>query len=235
MSGKMKCSRRHRAGYSAIKLPARSTGADLQFAALVFLAVLAYPKPDEKRKREKFVMAVKALVAKRFIAAGGNKKTIQTRFRSYPNDRLYRTGPIQNAIKRLRNLRFPAAEILRWQLTRIALKQTLGISTSINVGTSNVNSINSAAHAIAKWRKSELADVESEKRNIVHRAWQGSKPVVHLALAFMQNATPTDDLLDFILHPEWLESTLHDAEVLRICLSGLHDLNIKEGELLQLT
>lgn len=203
---------------------------------MTFLAVLAYP--DEADKRDKFIAAAKAWIAKKWIESGTSRDDIPKEFRNFQNraiehkfdqakDRIV-DRRIQAAIL-AGELIFSASPCFRTATKAAAQKgrKKPGLNTAVDLLHSEIKS----------------AGADAVQGNTRQRIWAESKPVIHLASAFWMKAK---DLTDFgthggasfqrlIAYPHlWLEDTLSHAEKLRLFYIESPAFSLQDIETIQL-
>ncbi len=176
-----------------------------QLAAIAFLAILAYPKRSEWRKRDQFVTAAKALHVKAAMDNGYDREKLSKQYREYPRSKIA-AGPISAAWRRIVQRRLAAVEIFR---TSVLSKAGFGVRFSGK----RVTGVTSAASAVATALK------KTDANKVLARAWVPSLPVLHLALAFDDFALSTPGLKELkrpdfrlLLDPRWVRSAIEDAE-----------------------
>ena len=193
-----------------------------KLGAAAFLAVLAYPAPCDYPKRTRFVEATKKCLLHRAVAAGYSRKRVLPKYRGYRRERIDRT--FNPALVRIEGRRLPAAGIARHILLETWIKTSarpLPILRTIRVST--VNDLIS--------RICPVGSIYDNRPHLFERVWSESKPVLHLAMAFLgheprlyQEERPSPsglrriwiDPVKLICRPDWLDPVLKSAEVLRL-------------------
>jgi len=164
----------------------------------IYLAVLAYPGPDEIPKRDRFIEAVKAMVHKDIVKIPELPKHIRQMRNREIDSALYR------AANRISTRRIPAAKIL-WRLIA---------NVKVNGG-DPVHSIYGAINA-----QLESGRIEIDEANLRRIVWRESLPVIHLAYSFLWSGEGRGhNLVQAIKSPEWLIEAMKQAESVRSLLT----------------
>jgi hypothetical protein len=131
-------------------------------SAAIYLGWLAYP--GDKARREEFIRAATAGVAKGLVRSGYPRKRVPHELLPYKNEKIL--GVVNKGLYRIETRRLRAA----W----------MAIGIIENTAT-EITGVNTAAAAVAE----RFADKGKnfEESNIIKRVWSESKPVLHLALA----------------------------------------------------
>lgn len=203
------------------------------FGVPTLYALLAYPDQSEQKQREGFRDALRAIMLKNYIAHGGKRPHIPTRYRRYKNEKLF--GTLKKGFKRI-GWRLMAGS-MGFSICANGMRrsyESLGLVPS-KEGKRGVvfrgpKSVNEAVASLMSQRraKGEWVGQDSEATNIKHRIWAGSLPVLHLAIAMHQRieTLPGDKDIDKLrqcLYPpdwlkDWLQEVLIYAEYLRTIL-----------------
>lgn len=202
----------------------RTDGLWAHIGAIGYFAVLAYPKREEWPKRNRFMEAAKAWLAKEYIKHGGKRAEIRPHYRQWKNEKI--DGVLNRAFYRIKGWRLPAAK-LAWE--KIMDGQRVGPFVLKVKDPDDPNWKPRSVLALAE-RGARLLNAtrwehsRSEREfgwdvpTFTHRVWASSKPVLHLALYFpYKNRIKFNPLL-LIHDPSWLRPTLLNAEAMRLHL-----------------
>jgi len=203
-------------------------GISAYYGAIVFLAVLAYPKRFEWSKREKFVRAAKALLLKNYIAQGGNRTMIMPKYRSFKNKRMFES--LRGGFRRI-PVRLSAASMARCLILDGARVPFADSKPGKPLGLllRAPNTVNQAAGVLLGDMacKGRILESDSGSVNVKHRIWASTLPVLHLAVAFFPVAVAHireplvsseiswEQQLLWIYKPLWLSRALDFAERIR--------------------
>ena len=184
--------------------------------AVVYYAVLAYPRRDEWPKRVEFVRAVRALCGKVSIAGGDDRKSVPAAYRSLKNEKL--SGILSKGFHRI-TVRLHACVIA---CGIIYSDYVPGPGDPPALGFSTVNQ---AARAIMEGQEElpqpRFNEPEAGRVNIEHRVWASSLPGLHLAMSLFhtvglvvtRTSLPTAEVLRALLFSErWVKTALFCAE-----------------------
>ena len=229
------------------------TGVEAHLGAMAYFAVLAYPTREEWPKRDEFVETAKALLSKKYIARGGDRRKILRKYSGMKNEKI--DGTLSRAFYRIQALRLPAAQMAYWKIihntrfgpfirgthsTVLKFKAPQegewAITFAEEYPSWEPTSLNECAKLMAfqlenarrDWKWHNHRDVaplaqnpnitfEPASKNVLHRVWKATMPVLHLAMAFPKRQEEPD-VIRLIHDPSWLPSTLRYAEEIRSVL-----------------
>lgn len=183
----------------------------MDFAAAAYLAILAYP--EDRARQKKFTDAANAFYLRPYIERGVGRSIIRANFIRKP-DRIFKSSPLTHGESSIYKFRLPAVLIAKHRL--------LGCLR----GNRQPGPLNSALCDLAKRRPPKLVQVRhtddqhsSALKNIGHRVWVGTKPVLHLAMALEQHLAETGayqlDIFELLRRPQWVTVAIHKAEGIR--------------------
>jgi hypothetical protein len=174
--------------------------------AAMFLAILAYPKLEQREKRDDLVFALRSFYSKELIKRNlQDRSKVASGFRSFPNQQM--DGRLSRAGKRISK---------RLAMTRI--------NGHVKLATRFKNN-----SSVTKYFRNMSKGNESVQRSLM-RDWSETKPVLHLANAFwsiLSEICPPEKLgviewtmEEFIIFADkWVEKTVYLAENNRLFFS----------------
>ena len=204
---------------------------------LLYYAVLAYPKANERSKRREFVEALISMRLREFAVQGAAKRSdIPPYYRRYKREKML--CRINLGWKRVER-RIHAA-IMGWCIylnEEHHLYETPAADGKVGIFLRGPNTVNDVVRAFVASRQnsSDPVHLESESAvaNVTHRIWAESLPVLHIAMqnpitikiveAQVNFGPPSEkqiakDLFDSVHEPSWLRGAIEDAENFKLVL-----------------
>lgn len=173
-------------------------GPRAMLGAMAYLAVVAYPEDNDKRKA--FILGCGAWLARLHLREGDRgplPANLPAEIKEYPTRRIWETGPLRNGVRRLQKCGQAAEVALHLMLPAGFGNKHRGITAVLKIVGGDV-----------------AGDVPKVRKSI----WRPSRPVLHLAIALNgagRGIGSDDRLHDLIIHPDWLPAALKAAELLR--------------------
>jgi len=183
-----------------------------QMGAAAYLAVLAYPAPEEWANRDKFIEAVKAHLLKWARRCGCPGKRIAKKYRGFPNKRIDQV--LSRALRRIWRWRMPAGMAGNWMLADGARFGPVVLPGKILVRTITLRAPGCPWRAmnviqkLAEKRDGAQREQDSAVRDLYRRIWVTSLPVLHLAMPIVQLLNTPGDPMRFIFDPSWVGAAL---------------------------
>lgn len=182
--------------------------ASVCFAAAAYLAILAYP--EDRARQKKFIDAAKALHVRRYLDRGGVRYICRGNFIRKP-DRIFKSSPLTHGEGSIYKFRLPAVMLAKQRLFGCFRENR------------QPGTLDSALCSLAKRRPPKLVQVKhadyqhsSALKNIGHRVWANTKPVLHLAMALEQHLAENSsyhlDVFWLLQRPQWVISAIPEAE-----------------------
>jgi len=186
-----------------------------QMGAAAYLAVVAYPAPEEWANRDKFIEAVKAHLLKWARRCGCPGKRIAKKYRGFPNKRIDQV--LSRALRRIWRWRVPAGMAGNWMLADGARLGPCLLPGKIPVGAITLHAPNcpwramQALQKLAEQRDEANRERDSSVRDLYRRVWLTTLPVLHLVMPITQRLNTPGNPMRFVLDPSWVGAALGSA------------------------
>ena len=193
----------------------------LFYSAVIYFALLAYPRYEEREKLKRFAYAMAIPALKKFVSQGGDPSILSPDFRI---KREKVQGALNMGIRRI-----------GWRVTAASIAYGLcanGVYVPYDVPTSHgstgvifqaPDTVNKAVQALLDTKAPSGRDsyfsFDSAAVNVKHRIWASSLPVLHLSLALYPHiyrvGNRPNNITCLIREPQWLRGVLSEAERIR--------------------
>jgi hypothetical protein len=199
-------------------------GEDSKWGVLFFFATLAYPRRDEREKRNRFARAMGAPPFKRYVAEGCDRSLLPAEYR-IKNEKIQ--GAVNMGVRRLSWRAAAGGMAYGICVDGVYFPYDMPSSRgSTGVILEAPNTVNKAALGVANVRAGGTGAryiwADSAVANVKQRIWASSLPVLHLAFALYRQifrvGNGPDAITKLILDPQWLRAALITAEGIRVRL-----------------